>query len=58
VVAAAKGGAGGGGAHLTALGETVLAAYRRLQAAVDQDGAAALAELAAALAVPPPAKDL
>jgi molybdate transport system regulatory protein len=32
VVAAAKGGQGGGGARLTPFGEKVLAAYRRMQA--------------------------
>ncbi len=58
VVAAAKGGAGGGGAHLTPMGERVLAAYRRVQAAAGSAGARALDELAGALAVPPPGKDL
>jgi molybdate transport system regulatory protein len=58
VVEAAKGGAGGGGAHLTALGERVLAAYREVQKAADVAGATALAELADALAVPPPPKGL
>jgi len=33
LVAAAKGGRGGGGAHLTPLGQQVLNAYRRMEAA-------------------------
>lgn len=33
LVAAAKGGRGGGGAHLTPLGEQVLSAYRRMERA-------------------------
>jgi molybdate transport system regulatory protein len=58
VVLAAKGGAGGGGAQLTPLGERVLAAYRQVQAAAAAAGAPGLHELQAALAVPPLAKDL
>ena len=53
LVEAAKGGAGGGGARLTPSGEAVLAAYRALQETAAQAGAAPLAALAAALAVPP-----
>jgi molybdate transport system regulatory protein len=58
VVLAAKGGAGGGGAQLTPLGERVLAAYRQVQAAAAEAGAPGLHELQEALAVPPPGKDL
>jgi molybdate transport system regulatory protein len=56
VVAAAKGGAGGGGAQLTKLGEEVLAAYRGLEAAAAQAGDAFLTRLGGALAVPRKAK--
>src|SRR5487761_2336713 len=41
LVDAAKGGAGGGGAVLTAEGTRILAAYRRLEAAAAQAGAGA-----------------
>jgi molybdate transport system regulatory protein len=51
VVEAAKGGAGGGGARLTATGVQVLGAYRGLEAASQQAGEAFLAELGAALPV-------
>ena len=51
VVEAAKGGAGGGGARLTATGVQVLGAYRGLEAASQQAGEAFLVELGAALAV-------
>ena len=47
LVDAAKGGAGGGGASLTGDGETVLAAYRRLEAAAAASGSAELATIAA-----------
>ena len=53
LVEAVKGGPGGGGARLTPNGEAVLAAYRALQDAAAEAGAAPLAALAAALAVPP-----
>ena len=36
LVEAAKGGKSGGGAHLTALGEDVLARYRRMQGATER----------------------
>jgi molybdate transport system regulatory protein len=49
LVEAVKGGAHGGGARLTPLGEAVLAAYRALEAACDQAAAPALAHLRAAL---------
>jgi molybdate transport system regulatory protein len=58
VVEAVKGGAGGGGARLTPMGERVLAAYRGLEESLDASGAAYLAELKAALPVPPEGKDL
>jgi molybdate transport system regulatory protein len=45
LVEAVKGGKAGGGAHLTPLGEKVLARYRRMQAATD----AAIADDMAAL---------
>jgi molybdate transport system regulatory protein len=48
LVDAAKGGAGGGGAALTSLGTDILAAYRRLEEAAAQAGAAELATIAAA----------
>jgi molybdate transport system regulatory protein len=57
VVAAVKGGTGGGGAHLTEAGVAVLAAYRGLEAAAQDRGAVFLAELDVALQVPPVAKD-
>lgn len=50
LVDAAKGGAGGGGARLTPLGEQVLGAYQRIAAAAEQAGAAELATLHGALA--------
>ena len=49
LVEAMKGGAKGGGARLTSLGATVLAAYQELEAACDQAAAPALAKLRAAL---------
>ncbi len=52
LVEAAKGGAGGGGAALTALGARVLAAYRRLGDAATAAGESDLAELQAALRRP------
>lgn len=42
-----RGGAGGGGARLTARGETLLAAYTSLRAALDVTAAPLLAEIAA-----------
>ena len=56
LVLATKGGAGGGGARLTPLGEHLLAAYRALEAATASAGAAHLSEIEAALAVPPAPK--
>lgn len=55
LVDAAKGGAGGGGAALTALGQRILDAYRRLEQAAEQAGAAELAVLRRALTPPAPA---
>lgn len=49
LVAAAKGGARGGGAKLTPLGETVLDAYRSLLAACGEAAAPSLAVLHAAI---------
>ncbi len=49
LVDAAKGGAGGGGAALTPLGARMLAAYRRLEAAAADSGAAELEEMRRAL---------
>jgi molybdate transport system regulatory protein len=46
LVEAAKGGAAGGGARLTPLGEEVLARYRRMQARASRAVAAELAALA------------
>ena len=45
LVDAAKGGAGGGGATLTPLGERVLGAYRGLEAAANKAGARQLAAM-------------
>jgi molybdate transport system regulatory protein len=56
LVQASKGGAGGGGAHLTPLGVRLLAAYRGLEAATLEAGAPWLAEIETALAVPPERK--
>ena len=49
LVEAAKGGARGGGARLTPLGQTVLGAYKSLLAACGEAAAPALAELHAAV---------
>jgi molybdate transport system regulatory protein len=49
LVEAAKGGAHGGGARLTELGEIVLSAYRALEAACNEAAAPALKQLQAAL---------
>ena len=49
LVDAAKGGAGGGGAVLTAEGTRILATYRRLEAAAAQAGAHEVAVLRRAL---------
>jgi molybdate transport system regulatory protein len=57
LVAAVKGGAGGGGAQLTEAGQAVLAAYRSLEAVARERGTAYLAELDVALQVPPVTKD-
>ena len=56
LVVATKGGAGGGGAQLTALGHELLAAYRGLQAATEASGASFLSRFETALAVPPGGK--
>lgn len=53
LVEAAKGGPGGGGARLTALGQEVLAAYQELEASCQKAAAAPLARLQSALAVSP-----
>lgn len=45
LVLSSRGGAKGGGAHLTETGETVLAAFRALEEAARQAGAPALAQL-------------
>ncbi len=50
LVEAAKGGARGGGARLTALGEDVLARYRRIEAIAEKAAAKEVAALKAALA--------
>lgn len=50
LVASARGGQGGGGAHLTATGEAVLAHYRAVLAAVAEAGADDLATLMALVA--------
>ena len=47
LVSSSRGGAKGGGAHLTEAGEEVLAAYRALEEASRTAGAPALARLAA-----------
>lgn len=49
LIEATKGGVAGGGAHLTPLGERVLAAYRALEAAASEAGAEPVATLRAAL---------
>lgn len=58
LVEAVKGGVGGGGARLTAMGLQVLTAYRGLEDAAGDAGAEFLSRLKAALAVPPGGKDL
>ncbi len=50
LVDAAKGGAGGGGAVLSRLGERVLASYRRLEAAATKAGAREVAAMRRTLA--------
>lgn len=57
LVEAVKGGVGGGGARLTPLGMQVLAAYRGVENAAGDAGAAFLTALKAALPVPPERKD-
>lgn len=54
LIDAAKGGAGGGGAALTPLGQRVLDAYRRLEHAAAEAGAAELATMRRALRSNPP----
>ncbi len=55
VVATSTGGAAGGGSRLTATGDAVLAAYRRIEAASAKAAAADLRELSALLAPGPAA---
>jgi molybdate transport system regulatory protein len=50
VVESTRGGAQGGGAHLTETGQAVLAAYRALEARVTEAGSAEIAALAALVA--------
>jgi len=50
LIEASKGGSGGGGAQLTALGHEVLAGYRSIQAACDRAAGKALAALQRQLA--------
>lgn len=50
LVISARGGAGGGGAHLTPTGATVLALYRAVETATLTGGAEAIAALGALLA--------
>lgn len=50
LIEASKGGSGGGGAQLTALGREVLAGYRRIEAACEQAAATELAALQRRLA--------
>ncbi len=57
LVEAAKGGAGGGGAKLTAAGQGVLHAYRKLQEAASEAGSRQLSALSSAIAVPPRPKN-
>ncbi len=52
VIEALTGGTGGGGARLTATGERVLGAYRRLEAAAHDGAAHAMKEIEAELAAP------
>ncbi|MDE2515155.1 MAG: LysR family transcriptional regulator [Rhodospirillales bacterium] len=52
LIDAAKGGAGGGGAALTPLGQRVLDAYRRLEQAAERAGAAELTAMRRALGPP------
>ncbi len=49
LVQAAKGGAGGGGAQLTELGQEILAAYRMVEEAAATAGAAPLGVISSAL---------
>lgn len=49
LVASARGGAGGGGAHLTSEGQEVMTAYRAMLAAVDAAAAPEIARMAALL---------
>ena len=49
LIASARGGARGGGAHLTETGAAVLAAYRALQHSAEMGGAEAIAALEALL---------
>lgn len=53
LVARNRGGASGGGASLTATGQTVLTHYRALTARLQSEGAADIAALTALLATPP-----
>ncbi|MGE4480493.1 winged helix-turn-helix domain-containing protein [Acidocella sp.] len=56
LVETAKGGAGHGGARLTALGEELLAAYRELETVTRTAGSVFLTRFETSLAVPPGAK--
>lgn len=49
LVASARGGAGGGGAHLTREGQEILSAYRAILQAVDSAAAPGIARIAAHL---------
>jgi molybdate transport system regulatory protein len=53
LVEASKGGAGGGGARLTSLGEQMLAAYREMENEAKRGAAAAIQRITAALPVTP-----
>lgn len=54
VVATSKGGAQRGGAHLTPLGKTLLAAYQELDAKMQTEGAAARGLFESALSISAP----
>ncbi|WP_084621009.1 winged helix-turn-helix domain-containing protein [Paracoccus aminophilus] len=57
LVDSARGGSGGGGAHLTARGEQVLRDYRALEAVLRHQGEPHLASLRAGLKPAPPAPE-
>lgn len=58
LVAAAKGGAGGGGARLTELGQAMLAAYCRIEVRAAEGGVNELAAIEAALVESAPSSPL